>query len=118
MGSYSSGKSANGGRSQSSSGSRQGSGQTQGQSKASYTEYKFFAHGTSNKQGQTLTYSHVKDYIVKYVQKTYDNGDDIEVSLRKEEILYLSAEMPVREASVAESKDVKKFEQDGFDIKY
>ena len=104
-----------GGQSQSSGQGRQGQGQSQqGQSK---TDFKFYAHGMG-KQGQTLTYSQVKDYIVQFVQKTFENGDNIEVSLRKEELLDISGDEPVRSISQEDDADERKFEQDGFNIKY
>ena len=65
-----------------------------------------------------MTYSQVKDYIVQFVQKTFENGDDIEVSLRKEELLDISGDEPVRSISQEDDADERKFEQDGFDIKY
>ena len=43
-------------------------------------EMKFYLQGTGKYQ-QMSTYEMVKDYIIQYVQKTYDYGQDIAKSL-------------------------------------
>ena len=39
-------------------------------------EMKFQTHGVGRQQQSTL-YSTVKDYIIQYIQRTYDNGEDV-----------------------------------------
>ena len=109
---------SNGSRNKGSSGARNGKTQGQGQGQAAKPDYKFYALGGEKKQGQNMTYSQVKDYILQYVLKTYDFGEDIEKSLRLEAQVDLEAEKPKRQASKKANEDAKKFEQEGFDIQY
>ena len=73
------------GQGQGGQGYRGGQGRFQGnksKSTGSKTlEMKFFPHGIGRDR-QTVTYDTVKDHIVQYVQKTYNNGQDIAISLR------------------------------------
>ena len=39
-------------------------------------EMKFQTHGVGRQQ-QSTSYSTVKDYIIQYIQRTYDNGEDV-----------------------------------------
>jgi hypothetical protein len=63
---------------------------------------KFFPHGIGRER-QTVTYDTVKDNIVQFVQKTYNNGQDIAISLRDLTIKDLSTLQPVRgQAGISE----------------
>jgi hypothetical protein len=78
-------------------------------------ELKFYPHGIGRDR-QTVTYDTVKDHIVQFVQKTYDNGQDIAISLRDLTIKDLSTLIPVRgQASDTEAK-IQANIQAGMDI--
>ena len=64
------------------------------------------------------TYASVLEHIIQHIQKTFDNGEDIAVSLKKMEIVDLDAEAPVRAISLETNEDKRKIEQDGYDILY
>jgi hypothetical protein len=78
---------------------------------------KFFPHGSGNR-GQTVTYATVKDHIVSFVQRSYKYGKDTAVSLRDLEKYDLDKECPVRKLTTAATTDLKRIEQDGFDMIY
>jgi hypothetical protein len=81
-------------------------------------EMKFFPHGIGRDR-QTVTYDTAKDSIVQFVQKTYNNGQDIAISLRDLTIKDLSTLQPVRgQASSSEDAAKKANEQAGMDILY
>ena len=68
----------------------------------------------------------VKDYIIQYVQKTYDYGQDIAKSLQDLKVIELDKEEPKRKktnmtiAGNAKQGEIEKYrmEQSGLDITY
>jgi hypothetical protein len=60
---------------------------------------KFFPHGIGRDK-QAVTYDTVRDHIVQYVQKTYEHGQDIAVSLRDLTKKELSSLTPERGQSI------------------
>jgi hypothetical protein len=80
-------------------------------------EMKLFLHGIGRDK-QTVTYNTVKDHIVQYVQKTYDNGQDIAISLRDLFKKDLSTLAPIRGQATATDPAVRANEQAGMDILY
>jgi hypothetical protein len=70
-------------------------------------------------QGQRYhMYATVKEHLCEYVQKTYDDGGDVAVSLKKEVLLDLKPHEPVREMSQKTDTAEKEIEQMGMDMKY
>jgi hypothetical protein len=78
---------------------------------------KFFPHGIGRDR-QTVTYDTVKDNIVQFVQKTYNNGQDIAISLRDLTIKDFSPLQPVRGQALSADAAKKANEQAGMDILY
>ena len=86
-------------------------------------EMKFYLQGTGKYQ-QMSTYEMVKDYIIQYVQKTYDYGQDIAKSLWHLKVIELDKEELKREmanmmiADDAKQGEIEKYrmEQSGLDI--
>ena len=62
-----------------------------------------------------MTHATVKDYIASYIQRTYQYGKDIAVSLRDQKKDDMGSERPTRSVS-AKTDDGRKLEQDHFDI--
>jgi hypothetical protein len=58
-------------------------------------EMKFFPHGIGRDR-QAVSYDTVKDHIVQYIQKTYRNGQDAAVSIRKLVVMDLTPHEPKR----------------------
>ena len=73
---------------------------------------KFFPHGIGRDR-QTVTYDTVKDHIVQYVQKTYNNGQDIAISLRDLVVKDLSPLVPRREQATSTDGADKANKQNG-----
>ena len=80
-------------------------------------EMKFFPHGIGRDR-QTVTYDTVKDHIVQYVQKTYNQGQDIAISLRDLAIKDLDPQQPRRGQATSTDAADKTNEQAGMDILY
>ena len=80
-------------------------------------DIKFYPH-TVGSQTQSITYDTVKDHIIQYVQKTYKNCIDIAESLEKEAIKDLSTLAPTRTLSTNTDAEVRKIEQEGYDIEF
>jgi hypothetical protein len=78
---------------------------------------KFFPHGIGRDR-QTVTYDTVKDHIVQFVQKTYENGQDIAISLRDLNKKDLSALLPSRGQASSTNAAIQANEQAGMDILY
>ena len=78
---------------------------------------KFFPHGIGRDR-QTVTYDTVKDHIVQYVQKTYNQGQDIAISLRDLAIKDLDPQQPRRGQATSTDAAEKTNEQAGMDILY
>ena len=77
---------------------------------------KFFVHG-ANKQ-QSITYDTVKDCILQQIQKTYQQGHDVVVSLRELQRKDFISEMPTRILSTEQDNNLRQIEQEGLDIFY
>jgi hypothetical protein len=73
-------------------------------------------------QGQGIARFHrfqtVKDHVLEYIQQTFNNGRDVLISLKKEEVVDLSKEKPSLKISQAVDKEVNAREQIAFDIEY
>ena len=71
-------------------------------------------------QGQGIARFHrfqtVKDHVLEYIQQTFNNGRDVLISLKKEEVVDLSKEKPSLKISQAVDKEVNAREQIAFDI--
>jgi hypothetical protein len=81
-------------------------------------EMKSFPHGIGRNK-QTVTYDTVKDLIVQYVQKrTYNNGQDIAISLRELVEKDLSPLLPTRGQATSAVPADRANEQAGMDILY
>ena len=78
---------------------------------------KFYTHG-SGKQQQLMTYTTVKDHIVKFVQKTYKNGQDIAISLRNLQKVHLTGERLRRGELTSPDANKARMEQISLDIVY
>ena len=62
-------------------------------------EMKFYPQGTGKYQ-QMSTYEMVKDYIIQYMQKMYEYGQDIAKSLRDLKVIELDKEEPIRKTAM------------------
>ena len=80
-------------------------------------EMKFFPHGIGRDR-QTVTYDTVKDPIVQFVQKTYNNGQDIAISLRDLAIKDLSPLQPIRGQATSTDAAIQANDQAGMNILY
>ena len=77
---------------------------------------KFHPHGGS--KPLTATYDTVKDSIIQYVQKEYNRGQDVAVSLRDMSLIDLQPDMPTRVLSTETDAAKAQIEQQGLDIQY
>ncbi|MGL5936769.1 MAG: hypothetical protein ACRCZI_14235, partial [Cetobacterium sp.] len=68
--------------------------------------------------GKNHTYATVKDYVLQYIQKTYDGGYDVATSLEDEVMVDLNSSRPVRNISEKTDAAEQKLEQEGHDIDY
>jgi len=68
--------------------------------------------------GKNHTYATVKDYVLQYIQKTYDGGYDVATSLEDEVLVDLNNSKPVRLISRNSDPDEQRLEQEGHNIDY
>ena len=66
------------------------------------------------KQQASNTYETVKEFVVKHIQRTFLNGQDIAECLRQEVMVALPS--PVRGVSTKSVQEEKHFEQKSYDI--
>jgi hypothetical protein len=78
---------------------------------------KFFPHGIGRNR-QAVSYDTVKDHIVKYVQKTYRNGQDAAVSIINLVVMDLTPHEPTRGTSRDVDATANLKAQAGMDIMY
>jgi hypothetical protein len=76
---------------------------------------KFFPHGIGRDR-QAVTYNTVKDHIVQCIQKTYKNGQDAAVSIRKLSVIDLTPQEPNRGRATRADAAEKLEQQAGMDI--
>ena len=75
-------------------------------------EMKFAPHGYGNNR-QSVTYEKVKEYIVLYVQKTFENGLEIAKSLDELKVPDADLSKPQLAASTKTDKDELELEKKG-----
>lgn len=80
------------------------------------SELKFYPH-TAGRQ-QTVTYDKVKDHIIQYIQKTYQQGFNIAKTLRDLNKIDYNTIQPARTVSQETDESLQLDEQDSFDILY
>jgi hypothetical protein len=80
-------------------------------------DIKLFPHGI-RRETQTVTYDAVKDHIVQYIEKTYEHGQDIAVSLRDLTKKDLTSLVPTRGHYTVTDPIMSSNEQSGMDIMY
>jgi hypothetical protein len=68
--------------------------------------------------GKNHTYATVKDYVLQYIQKTYDGGYDVATSLEDEVLVDLNNSRPVRVISRNTVAEEQRIEQEGHNIDY
>ena len=73
-----------------------------------------------NAQGkpQTATFATVKEAIIQQIEKTFPDGHDIAVSIKKGVLYDLDSEAPVWKISTNADPDEARREQDGFNMLY
>ena len=79
-------------------------------------ELKFYPQGGGRQQ--QATFEAVKEHILQYIQKTYEQGYEIAKSLREMKEKDFSKERPKRVTSEETDKDKRKEDQEGLDIFY
>ena len=83
--------------------------------KSSTPELKFDVQGPGKVIAQ---YATVQDVIVKYILKSYINGEDIVDSINNLAKMDMKSKAPTREISTETDKEKAKVDQDGLDIDY
>ena len=79
-------------------------------------DFKFAPHTASKPQKHT--FDTIKDHIVQVVQKTFENGHDVSLSLEEMQKVDLTTDKPERQISVDRDDVTREIEQAGFDIEY
>ncbi len=105
----------NGGRGRGSGrGNRSGNGR--GRSTTAKPLLRFTPHNASS--ATAVPFDTVKSSAVTWIQKSFDESQDLAESLRDEEAKNLKGDEPTREVSTLKDDAERKFEQEGFDMKY
>ena len=77
----------------------------------------FYPHGFGKYQ-QTSMFASIKEHIIFQVQKNYEYGADIAVSIRDGKKFDMEEVEPIRLISQASDPETKRMEQTGMDIMY
>ena len=77
---------------------------------------KFYPHGTSGRDGSTVTYDTMKDHVIDQIQKSYKYGIDIAKSLRNMKLDDMKATRPTRDIATTGSDEDKKSKQTELDM--